>query len=87
VDKSPTRHAETPRGPREDLMSLLDVTGGIAAGASVMGLPFLVMVPGLIALLGLCIPLLLPLLALGLVVGILGAPVAGIWWLARLVRR
>jgi hypothetical protein len=70
----------------EDLMSLWDVIGAIAGGASIMALPFLVAVPGLIALLGLCVALVIPLLALGLAAGIVGAPFVGIWWLTRRTR-
>lgn len=73
--------------PTENVMTLWDVIGGIVGGASVMALPFLVAVPGLIALLGLCVALVLPLLALGLAAGIVGAPIVGIWWLTRLARR
>ena len=80
-------HADMPRDRREDLMTLWDVIGGIAGGASIMALPFLVTVPGLIALLGLCIAVVLPLVALGLALGILSAPIVAIWRLVRLVRR
>jgi hypothetical protein len=52
-----------------------------------MALPFLVTVPGVIALLGLCIAVLLPLAALGLALAVLSAPAVALWWLVRLVRR
>jgi VIT1/CCC1 family predicted Fe2+/Mn2+ transporter len=87
VADSHTWHAAMPRDKREELMTLWDVIAGIAGGAAVMALPFLVTVPGMIALLGLCIAVLLPLAALGLALAVLSAPAVALWWLVRLVRR
>lgn len=87
MSDSRTSHTELSRDRREDLLTLWDVIGGIAGGASVMALPFLVTVPGLIALLGLCVAVLLPLVAVGLAFGLVSAPFVGIWWLIRRLDR
>jgi hypothetical protein len=82
-----TRHAPSSASWREDLVSLLDITNAIISGSALLALPVLVMAPGLIALLALGIPLLLPLVALGLVFAILSVPFAALWWLVRMARK
>jgi hypothetical protein len=87
VTGSPTRQAASSTGWRDEAMKAFDTTNATIGGIALLGLPSAVMAPGLIAMLGLCIPLILPLVALGLVFGILSIPFAGIWWLVRMARR
>lgn len=82
----PTRHGSSD-GWRQGLIVALDAAGDIIGGIALLALPLAVLTPGLIALLGLSIPLLLPLVALALVLGILGAPLAGVWMLVKVIRR
>ena len=84
---SPTRHVQSSTGSRHELTKLLDVINGINGGIAVMFLPFMVAVPGLLAILGLCIALILPVMALGLLFGVLSLPAIGIWLIVRLLRR
>lgn len=84
---SPTRHAAGSADWRDEAMKAVDITNDIVGGVALLALPLAVMTPGLIAILGLCIPLSLPLAALGLAFGILSIPFAAVWWLARMARR
>lgn len=84
---APTRHPAGSATRRTDLVSLLDIASDIVGAITLLALPFAVMTPGLLALLGLSIPLLLPLVALGLLLGILSIPIAALWWLVRMTRR
>jgi hypothetical protein len=87
VTGSPTRHAAGSADWRNEAMKAVDITNEIMGGVALLALPIVVMTPGLIAVLGLCIPLILPLAALGLAFGILSIPFAAVWWLARMARR
>lgn len=71
---------------REAAVALIDISGDIGGGLTLIGLPLLVMLPGLTVGLVLCIPLLLPFIVLPLVIGVLAAPFLAIWGLVRLFR-
>lgn len=81
-----TRHAESSATWREGLMVAIDAANNIVGGIILLALPLAVLAPGLVALLALGIPLLLPFVALGLAFAIVSIPFVGIWWLVRTLR-
>ena len=84
---SPTRHADSAGAWGEALVALMDITNDIIGGITLLALPVVVMAPGLLAMVALGIPLLLPFVALGLVLGIVSIPFIAGWWLVRTVWR
>jgi len=82
-----TRHAPSSEGWRDALAAAADVTGDIVGGITLLALPLAVMAPGLVAAIGLTIPLLVPLVVLALAFAVLSAPFVALWWLAGVIRR
>jgi len=87
MSDSVTRHAPACEAWREALIAVADAIGDIVGGITLLALPLAVMAPGLVAAVGLSIPLLVPFVVLALAFGVVSAPFVALWWLVGAIRR